>query len=325
MRGAFGHAADRRPTTRCSSVVIIRTANQTHRTDVRGAMQVASRTNVIYTTALALLIGGGLGVVTEASTPFGWYAGIVAFVLVLGLGIRRSVTRARAIRRPLPEDVERWLAEVFPFYEWVDRKRFRRDIKIVLDEWIFEGIDGVAVTDEARAGVAAGAALLLHGRPHWELPPRQTVLLYPERFDLDYVVGDAGAFDGMAHQQGPVILSAVAINESWADPTDGSNVVLHELAHLLDYENAFADGVPSLVDPGSEVAWRALVKKEIRRVRIGRSMLRRYAASNPAELFAVAVENFFERPEIMAEKHPELFAAMKSLFNLDPYGAPRRP
>jgi len=283
-------------------------------------MQVASRTNVVYYASLAVLVGGGLAVVAEAATPVPWYAGLAVSGLVLGLGLRRSLRRAGAVRRPLPAGVERWMRDTFPYYHWVDRDRFRRDVKIVLDEWIFEGIDGVEVTDEALAGVAAGAALLLHGRPRWELPRRQTVLLYPDRFDLDYFSGESGDFDGMAHPQGPVILSSRAIKESWSDATDGSNVVLHELAHLLDYENAFADGVPSLVDPGSQVAWRALVQKEIRRVRIGRSMLRRYAATNPAELFAVAVENFFERPETMAERHPELFAALKSLFNLDPVG-----
>ncbi len=281
-------------------------------------MQVASRTNVFYYGALSVVIGGGVGVVTHSATSLGWYPGLFVFVLVLWLGMRRPLRRARAVRRPLSAEAQRWLAVRFPFYGWVDRERFERDVKIVLNEWVFEGVGGVEVTVEARVGVAAGAALLLNGRPRWELPPRQTVLFYPDRFDHDYLSGEGGEFDGMAHQQGPVILSSIAVEESWADPSDGNNVVLHELAHLLDYENAFADGVPSLVDPGSQVAWRELVKKEIRRVRIGRSMLRRYAATNPAELFAVAVENFFERPEAMARRHSELYAALSSLFNLEP-------
>lgn len=281
------------------------------------AMQVASRTTIAFNLTLAFLLGGGLGVVGAAAAATGWVAGPAAFLLILVLGLRRPLRRARAVRRRLPEDAKRWLEMRFPFRDRVDRDRFERDVKIILDEWIFEGVGGVEVTPEAVAGVAAGAALLLHGRPAWELPSRQTVLLYPDRFDSDYLAGESGEFDGMAHQQGPVILSARAIEESWDDPADGNNVVLHELAHLLDYENEFADGVPSLLDPGSAVAWKELVQKEIRRVRIGRSMLRRYAAQNPAELFAVAVENFFERPEVMASKHPELFAALKSLFKLD--------
>src|SRR5690606_27396278 len=117
-------------------------------------------------------------------------------------------------------------------------------------------------------------------------PARQTVLFYPDRFDLDYLTSEHAEFDGMAHHQGPIILSARAVEESWADPSDGNNVVLHELAHLLDYENELADGVPSLIHPGSTVAWKELVRKETRRIRLGRSMLRRYAATNHAEFFA---------------------------------------
>ena len=174
------------------------------------------------------------------------------------------------------------------------------------------------VTDELRAAVAAGAALLLHGRPDREWPSRCTILLYPDRFDDEYTAGEDGEFEGMAHLQGPVILSVESVLQGWKSPGDGHNVVLHEMAHLLDYENNFANGAPSLVASESAAAWRELVRKEIRRVRIGRSMLRRYAAQNPAELFAVAVENFFERPDLMARRHPELFAALRNIFRLDP-------
>jgi len=37
----------------------------------------------------------------------------------------------------------------------------------------------------------------------------------------------------------------------------------------------------------------------------------------------VAVENFFERPELLAHRHPELFAALQAFFNLDPRSSER--
>ena len=281
-------------------------------------MQVASRSYLTYRLALAVVIGGGAGFIGAVSVPGGWIVGLALFLAILVISLRMPLRRLRAVRRELPAGVRRWLEEDFPWLPTLDRERFDRDVKIVLREWTFEGVDGVEVDDWMRAGVAAGAALLLHGRPLWELPPRQTVLFYPDRFDADYLIEDDATFDGMAHHQGPIILSARAVEESWDDPADGSNVVLHELAHLLDFENAFADGVPSLLDPGSEVAWRELVRRETRRVRLGRSMLRRYAAKDPAEFFAVSVENFFERPDMMEERHPELFGALKALFRMDP-------
>ena len=273
---------------------------------------------LLFSSVRAALIGGGVGVVAEAVAPGSWWVGIVVFPLIVFLGIRRSIRRMRVVRAALPAGVEQWLQSTFPFREGIDRERFERTMKIVLSDWVFEGVGGADITPESMAGVAAGAALLLHGRPDWEWPANQTVLLYPDRFDDEYRAGESGEFDGMAHEQGPVILSVPSIADSWAYPGDGYHVVLHELAHLLDYAGEGADGVPSLVDPGSVTAWRELMHKEMRRIRIGRSMLRRYAARNSVEFFAVAVESFFERPRLMAQKHPELFVALKNLFNLDP-------
>jgi Mlc titration factor MtfA (ptsG expression regulator) len=166
--------------------------------------------------------------------------------------------------------------------------------------------------------VAAGAAVLLHGRPAWELPGSRSVLFYPDRFNDDYYDSADAAYDGMAHQQGPLILTAPAVEDSWADPTDADNVVLHELAHLFDFDNEGADGVPSLVAPASADTWQALVRREMRRVQRGRSILRPYAAEAPSEFFAVAVETFFEQPGRMARQHKELFAALVAFFHLDP-------
>ncbi|MEX0747234.1 MAG: M90 family metallopeptidase, partial [Rhodothermales bacterium] len=259
-------------------------------------MQAVSRTSLFYHTALALIAGGGVGFVGAAATPVGWWLGIPVFAVAFIASLRKPLRRMSALRRDLTTEEAVRIDEIAELFPGMDRNRFEQDVRIVVDEWGFEGIDGVVVTDRIRVGVAAGAALLLHGRPEWELPVRQTVLLYPDRFDADYLAADSATFDGMAHQRGPIILSAPAIEESWANVDDGHNVVLHELAHLLDYENEFADGVPSLIHPNSAVAWRDLVEKEMRRIRLGRSVLRRYGAKNPAEFFAVSVENFFERP-----------------------------
>jgi hypothetical protein len=64
--------------------------------------------------------------------------------------------------------------------------------------------------------------------------------------------------------------------------------------------------------------WTALVRRETALIERGQSMLRRYAATNAAEFFAVATEVFFERPAALAERHPELFETMTALYGLDP-------
>lgn len=283
-------------------------------------MRIVRTSSLVFQAMLAVILGGAGVVIGMEATPLGAWLGLVPPVVIAWVGLRRPLRRWRVAQRRMPEAWRAWLAQHVPLYAALDtegRRRFERDVRFVLDEWRFEPVGAVTVTDEHRLGVAAGAALLLHGRPDWELPIEHTVLFYPGSFDEDYLPTDRASFDGMAHEQGPVIVSTQAVEESWADPGDGSNVVLHELAHLLDYANTSADGVPALLDPASIDPWQKLVRREMQAARLGKSLLRSYAATNPAEFFAVAVENFFERPALLKKRHPELYDALVAFFNLE--------
>ena len=284
-------------------------------------MRIARRSSVITTVLLALTVGGGVALAGYQVRTWGMWLGLVPALLILWVGLRRAIRRWRLAETPMPEQWRRWLRGHVPLYEKTDdagRAQFEQDVRFVMDEYSFEGVKGVEVTEALRLSVAAGAATLLHGRPSWELPGSRSVLFYPGRFNDTYYDSADAAYDGMAHQQGPIILTAPAVKASWTDPHDADNVVLHELAHLFDFDNEGADGVPSLVAASSAADWQALVRKEMRRVQWGRSILRPYAAEAPSEFFAVAVETFFEQPDRMAQHHDALFRALVAFFNLDP-------
>ena len=160
---------------------------------------------------------------------------------------------------------------------------------------------------------------MLHGRPDWPWPAQRSIVFLPDRFDDGYFSGGRDAdYDGMVHAQGSVLLSIPSVEEAWSDDRDGSNVILHELAHVLDFHGGYAEGSPGLMDRSSVPAWEALVEREMRRIRQRASLLRSYGATNPAEFFAVAVENFFERPERLRAGHRALFDALVALFQFDP-------
>lgn len=284
-------------------------------------MRIVRRSSLITTILLAVIIGGGVAIIGHEATSVGAVLGLVPALLVLAIGLRRPLRRWRIARRSLPSSWRRWLQEHVPVYRRLDeegRARFERDVQFVIDEYSFEGVQGVQVTESLQLSIAAGIALMLHGRPTWELPGSRSVLFYPDRFDETYHGGIDADYDGMAHEQGPIILTAQAVERSWTEAEDGDNVVLHELAHLFDFANEGPDGVPSLVNPASARDWQALVRREMRRVQQGRSLLRPYAAEAPSEFFAVAVEHFFEQPDRMARWHPDLFQALVSFFCLDP-------
>lgn len=284
-------------------------------------MRVARPATVGFHLVLGLLLGGGAAVVGARSGAFSPWLGLAVLALVPAWGLRKAFRRARALRRPLPASARAWLEAHVPLYRRLGaagRLRFERDVRIVLAEARFEAVGGEEPAEELRLGVAAGVALLLHGRPDWELDLARTFLFYPDTFDDEYLVEAESDYDGMVHPQGPVLLSARAVREGWEQAESGSNVVLHELAHLFDFGAEEADGVPSLLDPASRGAWLALARREMALARRGRSMLGRYAATHPAEFFAVAVERFFGQPEALSRRHPELFETLVSLFQLDP-------
>lgn len=288
-------------------------------------MRIARRSTVAYAGIMAVLVAGVVGVtVAEVTNGPLWQAGlsgVVSGVLVLAVSLRRVVRRWRVAQRSLSDERRQWLQDRVLLYQRLDddgKRRFERDVLFALDEYAFEGVGDVTVTDTLRMGVAAGIAVILHGRPDWELPRGRTVLLYPDRFDDDYYGGDYASYDGMAHEQGPIILTAYAVENSWDVPDNGDNVVLHELAHLFDFDNVGPDGVPSLVASESAAAWQELVSDEMKRVRLGRSILDPYAAEAPSEFFAVATEHFFEEPDLMARRHADLFRALCAAYNVDP-------
>lgn len=284
-------------------------------------MQIVRTSSLLFYASLALILGGTFATVGVQVMPHGIWLGAVPVVIVLVAAGRRPLRRWRLARKLLTEEERSWIDEHVPYACHLNsdrRARFERDVVFFRDEQRFEAVGDAQVTPATELAIAVGAALLLNGRPDWELGTRRTILIYPGSFDDDYQGGDYASFDGMVHAQGPIILSQEAIDESWSDPEDGSNVVLHELAHLFDFDDSFAEGVPSLMDPGSVEAWQRLVRVEMRKARIGKSLLRRYAAKNPAEFFAVAVENFFERPVLLQRRHQAVFDALKAFFNLDP-------
>lgn len=284
-------------------------------------MRIVNPALFVWNLAIAVTASVGLGVAAYVATPWAWWPGVVVLLISLWLVIRKPVRRWKAVRRGIPDSVRAWMEARIPLYRGLDdaaRVRFDRDVAFVLDEWNFEAVGVAEVTDERRASVAAGAAILLHGHPDWEMPSRHTALFYPERFDDDYLTGHRGDLDGMAHAQGPVILAVDAVDSDWADPHDGHNVVLHELAHLLDFKDYFMGEEPDLLEPEFVPREDDLVEREMRRIRNGHSILRRYGATNRAEFFAVSVESFFERPHMLGSRHPELYAALVAFFGYDP-------
>jgi Mlc titration factor MtfA (ptsG expression regulator) len=54
--------------------------------------------------------------------------------------------------------------------------------------------------------------------------------------------------------------------------------------------------------------------REMRQIETGESDINPYALTNEAEFFAVAAEYFFEKPEQLQVKHPEVYELLGRVF-----------
>ena len=105
----------------------------------------------------------------------------------------------------------------------------------------------------------------------------------------------------------------------YMDDGDGRNLGLHEMAHALRLENEINNGEFGFLPSDLLKKWRKEADKTIEYLKNGgNGFFRDYAASNREEFFAVAVENFFERPEEFLEKFPVLFALLTQLLRQNP-------
>ena len=204
--------------------------------------------------------------------------------------------------------------------------------QVFLAEKNFEGCGGLELTDEIRLTIAAQACLLLLHRKTDYYPQLTSILVYPSGYTVPgdrYVGGDIwqeGGEDLLGHTERhleSLVLAWDAAKQGGANPSDGQNLVLHEFAHQLDFEDYGTDGAPALATRGEYVAWARVMKKEFEALRAAAeadlpTVLDIYGATNPAEFFAIVTEAFFERPRALREPHPELYAALGQFFQQDP-------
>jgi Mlc titration factor MtfA (ptsG expression regulator) len=285
-------------------------------------MQIIYKIDILFTAIYSLLIILVGTAVTIASKNLVFIPVTLAVeIIYLCFVLRRPFLRYRALKKTMPEEWKTILNTCSLFYRNLDKEgkeRFERDIRIFLACFPVEGIRRQKVDIKIKLLVASGFAALLHGRPDWEPPIKDGVIVYPgERFTRDYVLGK-GNRAGQASINSPLIVTEESLKESFRRPDDGYNVIYHELAHYFDLEDGVAEGIPaSRLLPGKLFRWKTIIHGEWRKALHGHSFLGTYAGTNEAEAFAVAVEYFYENPRVMYANNPQLYNALKDFFNVD--------
>jgi Mlc titration factor MtfA (ptsG expression regulator) len=246
----------------------------------------------------------------------------------------KKYRRKRITQNPFPEEWLTILEKNLPFYKHLpdaDKNELRRHILVFLAEKRFEGCAGLEVTDEMKVTIAAQACILLLHRKTDYYPGLHSILVYPHAFVINRPqhVG-SGIFSegpqvllGESWHRSSVVLSWDDVLHGAADIHDGQNVVLHEFAHQIDQSGGKGDSTEVLKNRTRYLAWARVLQKDYENLRRAEmknrhDLLRGYAATNPAEFFAVATEYFFEKPKELKRKHPELYDELKQFYHQDP-------
>ncbi|MFT3946416.1 MAG: zinc-dependent peptidase [Agriterribacter sp.] len=232
----------------------------------------------------------------------------------------------KKIMGELPGEYKILLQQNVVFYQKlseVHKLQFEERVQHFLSSTRITGI-GTEAEDIDRVLIGASAIIPIFAFPNWEYINLHEVLLYPETFNeqFEQTGGDRPVMGmvGTGAMNHIMILSKHALREGFSNKTDKNNTALHEFAHLIDKTDGDTDGIPEIFLQHQYILpWVEMMRKNIKDIVQDKSDINPYGATSQAEFFAVVSEYFFERPDLMKKKHPELFDMLEKMFRCEDF------
>lgn len=210
-----------------------------------------------------------------------------------------------------------------------ERMRLRELSLDFIQRKAWQGAQWLEVSLEMQLDIALQACLLILHRDLREYDGWVEIIIYPGDFIIPrQEMDDAGVvheYDdnvlGEAWDNGPVLISW--FDDSSNNGHDGVNVVIHEFAHKLDMANGGANGLPSL-PAAARTQWIEIFETAYadfcQRVDADEeTYIDPYAATAPAEFFAVVSEVFFETPALLIQHYPAVHAELVMFYGQTPH------
>ncbi len=211
-----------------------------------------------------------------------------------------------------------------------EKSRLQNLAILFLHDKVFSGAQGFVVTPRVSHLIALQACLPVLNLGLGCYAGWSEIIVYPSGFSPTRTYTDeAGVvhrerdnLSGESWQRGPVILAGDAVAQ--AGVIDGHNLVIHEFAHKLDMQNGVANGFPPLHPEMQTAAWVEAFSNGFSDLQgkcsKGRSHeIDCYAATAPAEFFAVLSEIFFERPAVIQRHYADIYELLRQYYRQDTF------
>lgn len=247
---------------------------------------------------------------------------VIPMAQVIGLVVRfffGDFINSHLLFHSLREEYKNHLLTSLNYYRLLDEPNkglFERRVQkfINMKSFIARG-DLKEVTPEMKALIAGSAIQITFGFPSIYFEHFKRILIYPTDY---YSLITRKFHQGEVNPNGLIILSWKNLKEGYTPHTE-YNLGLHEMAHALRIENAIENEEYDFLDFSMLRKFTRISLAEMERIRNGeKTIFRPYASTNNQEFFAVAVENFFERPGLFKGYNTELYQTMASLLLQDP-------
>lgn len=223
--------------------------------------------------------------------------------------------RLRAYLTPPPLADEPWRKALCacPLAQRLDGERqqdLRRLVGVFLARKRFYALADAELSDDMCTLIAMQACMPVLRQGPKSLRGWRDILVYPGEFkvkrshhdDRSGVVTESDdVLIGEAWERGPLVLSLADVQLDLAQPWDGYNVVVHEIAHKLDMLDGPPDGVPVLPPHIPRRQWIVAFQRAFDRLsndvaRERETLIDPYGAESPDEFFAVVSELHWSQP-----------------------------
>jgi len=257
---------------------------------------------------------------------------VTLFLFWKGLDyFRRMQLYKRLKTTAFPESYETILDNI-PQYKFLppqEKEKIHLLILLFLDQKEFVAAR-MTLNNEIKVIIAFYACLMRLRFDLGEKDHVRTIIVYPEHF----IIHETHSSGGITHNEtsilegqsanGTVVLSWQDIKQDIVE-NDKNNVILHEFAHELDFEDGQADGTPILEGSRYQI-WSQVFSQAFDTLKArsnkglsseGYILLGEYALKNEAEFFAVCSERFFQTPQALKTNFPDIYQELTLFYRLD--------